>query len=85
MRPLFLLIILLISNLFAQPKLESLSSIPSSTLDSLNDTAGSFGSGATYDPSTKPSTSPPTAAPTTAISISRPDSTQYPSHQTKKI
>jgi len=53
MHPLFLPILLLTSTLFAQPKLESLSSIPSSTLDSLNDTAGSFGSGATYDPSTK--------------------------------
>ncbi len=38
---------------FATPKLESLSSIPSATLDSLNDTAGSFGSGATYDPNPK--------------------------------
>ena len=38
---------------FATPKLESLSSIPSSTLDSFNDTAGSFGSGATYDPNPK--------------------------------
>ena len=53
MRPLLFLILLLTSNLFAQPQLESLSSIPSATLDSLNDTAGSFGSGATYDPSTK--------------------------------
>ena len=35
---------------FATPKLESLSSIPSSTLDSLGDTAGSFGSGSSYDP-----------------------------------
>jgi hypothetical protein len=38
---------------FATPKLESLSSIPSATLDSFNDTAGSFGSGATYDPNPK--------------------------------
>jgi hypothetical protein len=53
MRPILLLLLLLTSNLFATPKLESLSSIPSSTLDSLNDTAGSFGSGATYDPNTK--------------------------------
>jgi len=53
MHPLFLLILLLTSTLLAQPKLEKLSSIPSATLDSLNDTAGSFGSGATYDPSTK--------------------------------
>jgi len=53
MHSLFLFILLLTSNLFAQPKLESLSSIPSSTLDSLNDTAGSFGSGSTYDPNTK--------------------------------
>jgi len=53
MHPLFLLILLLTSTLFAQPKLESLSSISSATLDSLNDTAGSFGSGATYDPNTK--------------------------------
>jgi len=38
---------------FATPKLESVSSIPSSTPDSLNDTAGSFGSGAAYDPDSK--------------------------------
>ncbi len=53
MRPLLFLILLLTSSLLAQPQLESLSSIPSATLDSLNDTAGSFGSGAAYDPSTK--------------------------------
>ena len=53
MRPLFLLILLVTSTLFAQPQLESLSSIPSATLDSLNDTAGSFGSGAAYDPDSK--------------------------------
>ena len=53
MRPLLFLILLLTSNLFAQPKLESLSSILSATLDSLNETAGSFGSGATYDSNTK--------------------------------
>jgi hypothetical protein len=35
---------------FATPKLESVNSIASSTLDSLGDTAGSFGSGTSYDP-----------------------------------
>jgi hypothetical protein len=48
-----LLSLLFISPLLAQPKLEKLSSIPSSTVDSLNDTAGSFGSGAAYDPNSK--------------------------------
>ena len=48
-----LLSLLFTSSLLAQPKLEKLSSIPSSTLDSLNDTAGSFGSGAAYDPNSK--------------------------------
>lgn len=50
-----LLLLLLAATLpvFATPKLESVSSIPSSDLDSLNDTAGSFGSGAAYDPNSK--------------------------------
>ena len=50
-----LLLLLLTATIpvFATPKLESVSSIPSSTPDSLNDTAGSFGSGAAYDPDSK--------------------------------
>ena len=50
-----LLLLLLTATIpvFATPKLESVSSIPSSDLDSLNDTAGSFGSGAAYDPDSK--------------------------------
>jgi hypothetical protein len=45
--------LLFTSFLLAQPKLEQISSIPSSTLDSLNETAGSFGSGAAYDSNIK--------------------------------
>ena len=50
-----LLLLLLTATIpvFATPKLESVSSIPSSAPDSLNDTAGSFGSGAAYDPDSK--------------------------------
>ena len=50
-----LLLLLLTATIpvFATPKLESVSSIPSSAPDSLNDTAGSFGSGAAYDPYSK--------------------------------
>jgi len=47
MPPLFLLFILTVPLLAAE--LESLNSIPSSTLDSMGDTAGSYGSGASYD------------------------------------
>ena len=50
---LLLLFIAVTIPVFATPKLESVSSIPSSDLDSLNDTAGSFGSGAAYDPDSK--------------------------------
>ena len=45
----FLLLALTTLPAFAGPKLESLNSIPSSTLDSMGDTAGSYGSGASYD------------------------------------
>ena len=50
---LLLLFIAVTIPAFATPKLESVSSIPSSDLDSLNDTAGSFGSGAAYYPDSK--------------------------------
>ena len=45
----FLLLALTTLPAFAGPKLESVNSIPSSTLDSMGDTAGSYGSGASYD------------------------------------
>ena len=49
MSALFLLLALTTLPAWATSELVSLNSIPSSTLDSLGDTAGSYGSGASYD------------------------------------
>ena len=45
----FLILPLALSFSALAAELESLNSIPSSTLDSMGDTAGSYGSGASYD------------------------------------